>query len=773
MPVARFVPSRPPQRWRWLALGLALAALPLRAADEPKPPAAPTAADQVKPDDPAYWVKQLGAAKAKDRKEAEERLLAMGLRARTAVKAALTADDPEVQERARAIFEELRWNVVPGARDDTAKLLPLAEAGGISPEQWQQFITKHQGPTLFLLVELWREEKTREAASVGWREYLGRVPVAAFAAAWPQLDAADQQMARGLFDVPTQADDAHHRLRYLIAIGEYDAAVRAAAGTWQTGFRPDYLTAEALRAIVRGNRQQAVWEQAGAQLFGEQAAPRRVALVQFYVRLADRLRAMDKVAALLKIAKLDEAEPEVLDALLETLAELKAQDLLATVAAVRADPVCQYWALRGATPAADFRLSAEQWVKLAAAADTEEKAMLLGARLEEDGAAHAAAAYELVGQRDPPNSRADVQARLRLGSLLAQQGDFAKGADQLDAALALLKQGAVQGFSAEHLERVAGQFRERANTPEAPFLAALERAGHCYRRHDLPGAIREAEQATKLQPQDVRGWQTLFQFCKAANQFRRLPEIGKQFLALKVENAPNRLGAAYVLADLLQAQRAVPLLAPRMAELDNEDDEDDDPPSLEATAYVFERLGEFERAAAALEQFRQQPGRGERGEPLRALGTVYAKLGRLADADAAYEAALAENPADDYARVWQSLMRQRRKVDDRAAVGTYIKERCFKGDEWARQLLRFCAGELTAAQLMAAAPQGVDEELGRGQECEAQFVIGQSLLAKGEPAAAREAFQKCLSYGITVFIEHVWAMTELGLIRQVAPKDGE
>jgi tetratricopeptide (TPR) repeat protein len=102
---------------------------------------------------PAEWVAMLGADHLSDREAAVAALRALGSEARGDVRGALNSPDPEVQARARELWKDMRWLVVPGADDDVRKLVKASESAPVNVQQWKEFVQKHGAATLRLVAE--------------------------------------------------------------------------------------------------------------------------------------------------------------------------------------------------------------------------------------------------------------------------------------------------------------------------------------------------------------------------------------------------------------------------------------------------------------------------------------------------------------------------------------------------------------------------------------------------------------------------------------------
>ena len=82
-------------------------------------------------------------------------------------------------------------------------------------------------------------------------------------------------------------------------------------------------------------------------------------------------------------------------------------------------------------------------------------------------------------------------------------------------------------------------------------------------------------------------------------------------------------------------------------------------------------------------------------------------------------------------------------------------------EPWFPSIARFIVGQINEEQLEAEAAKAEDEEERLGRECETHFYIGQARLAAGDKSTARLRFQSAINTGVTTFIEHALAGSEL------------
>ena len=80
---------------------------------------------------------------------------------------------------------------------------------------------------------------------------------------------------------------------------------------------------------------------------------------------------------------------------------------------------------------------------------------------------------------------------------------------------------------------------------------------------------------------------------------------------------------------------------------------------------------------------------------------------------------------------------------------------------WFVKVANYLLGNLTEADLFAAAASSPDEKTARGNRCEAWYYTGMKKLLAGDRKTAGEYFHKCMSTGVKDFVEYQYADSEL------------
>lgn len=104
---------------------------------------------------PASLIARLSADAGADRDAAERELLAMGVNARAAVRAAMnTAEDPEVVMRLTRLWGHLRWQVLPRFTSDDAENLQRALGTEDPATPWQKAMDVHGADLVRVIIEM-------------------------------------------------------------------------------------------------------------------------------------------------------------------------------------------------------------------------------------------------------------------------------------------------------------------------------------------------------------------------------------------------------------------------------------------------------------------------------------------------------------------------------------------------------------------------------------------------------------------------------------------
>jgi lipoprotein NlpI len=153
--------------------------------------------------------------------------------------------------------------------------------------------------------------------------------------------------------------------------------------------------------------------------------------------------------------------------------------------------------------------------------------------------------------------------------------------------------------------------------------------------------------------------------------------------------------------------------------------------------------------------------RPDDAETLGARGILRMCLGdfkmALADEVRSYQL----DPTDEYAAIWLYVVQRRNHLSGRAELAK--NSAGFDQRDWPWPVVQLDLGKLPPAAVMAAAGQGKADDL-PGQQCEADFFVGEYELLAGNRAAARMHFQAAIDSGLTNYYEYISAQTELAAL---------
>ncbi|MES2697711.1 MAG: hypothetical protein V4773_29880 [Verrucomicrobiota bacterium] len=85
-------------------------------------------------------------------------------------------------------------------------------------------------------------------------------------------------------------------------------------------------------------------------------------------------------------------------------------------------------------------------------------------------------------------------------------------------------------------------------------------------------------------------------------------------------------------------------------------------------------------------------------------------------------------------------------------------------EDWCATVAKYLVGDIILDAFFTAAAKG-DETAIRDQRCEAYYYSGMIYLLRGNPAAARDAFEKCLAANLPTFRESRFAHAELARMK--------
>jgi lipoprotein NlpI len=251
----------------------------------------------------------------------------------------------------------------------------------------------------------------------------------------------------------------------------------------------------------------------------------------------------------------------------------------------------------------------------------------------------------------------------------------------------------------------------------------------------------------------ARGWRAdTLQEIVARNEMRRL--VDSKVLA-KV--APGSGLAAKVLASKAQASNLLGDFATARSDADLAlASKPDDEEALDARAVALLGDGKAEQALAAFASINPQ---SRSAATASWMGSVHLYLGQAAQAEVLLREAVANGSGEgrEFAMIWLFLAAERQGGRGKAAVAEYVDNTDAKKISGA--ILRYLTGAIDREALMRVAT--AQPQMERLNLAEANFYIGQRLLAQDQRAEAQRWFQRTLESQATPYRETTFARLEL------------
>jgi tetratricopeptide (TPR) repeat protein len=207
------------------------------------------------------------------------------------------------------------------------------------------------------------------------------------------------------------------------------------------------------------------------------------------------------------------------------------------------------------------------------------------------------------------------------------------------------------------------------------------------------------------------------------------------------------------------------------------------PETLSLCIDAREALGETAEALADAERWIAFDAAGTSG--IRARGSLRFGEGDLAGASADYAKVVAQSPTDTWAWTMQGVIAAaggdreagRRSLEKAvaldasapyptiwcAAFGGPVRslEPHAGGATWAARVASFWRGGLSAEELIAESGRTSSAWRARERACEAHAYVGIDAERRGNAAAAREHYRKCVETGVVTFVEYAFAKARL------------
>ncbi len=740
----------------------------------------------------ARWAGQLGASSFAEREQAGEELLRLGSRARAVVAPLLESHDPEIRLRARKVWERLVWYVVPDAEADIDAFLAELNIGTAAPKEpgfiargsgrngvaqpwrrnrprvsaaWRRFITRHKAESIPLLFVIQQDPTTRALVEDGVRVLLQVVSASAIHQRMQAQPIHEQaqfvDLVLALNADSLQQTEALQRVVLMRLAGRNRDVISLGRFGWlRTSDREvDAFLVETAAAIRAGKLQNEFWAAAGAELDRAGHVNSQCMLMTYYAKVGVLLNQPEQVANIMRHELLQSAEPALLEALVAVLSQLELHGDIRVLLHESGTAALTYLQMYSDNKTKRIdQLTEEQWEYLCNLINSEKDCSHLAKMLERhEEELLAARTWPLMFEFDPPDSLYDANAAFRLATWHDDRGEFTKAADFYEAGLAASQKsgGSITGTSAATIREKIDELRTLALNDIDGYQALAHRARVALHKHRYAEAIETLEQAIVLRPENAELYGDLFLACKYGSYYDRLVEYAERLDGVEPATDSEMFKFMDHYRELMALDQAL-ALADKLMAMDVDKTE-----MYLARAAIYLRMGKYAEADTDLEAATMNGAEFFETCQLKAFLEFY---------QADYEAAVAafecnfetdqENP---YYRMWLYFARLYAGIDDRDSLAAYYRG-MGAGDTssiWAEQLIGYLLGYVDRESFLEAGVAQGDDNLTSGQMCEAWFYMGLLDRQRGDLAAARAAFEKCMGYRIYIFYEHSWANAEL------------
>ena len=741
------------------------------------------------------WAGQLGASSFAEREQAGEELLRLGSRARPVVAPLLESNDPEIRLRARKIWERLVWYVVPNAEADidafraelnvgtAAQAVPrkpvvFADDFGrndfVQPWRrsrpqisaaWRRFITRHKAESIPLLFVIQQNPKTRVLVEDGVRVLLQVVSASAIQKRLQAQPIHEQDqfvdMVLALKADSLQQVDALQRVVLMRLVGRNRDVINLGRSGWlRTRDREvDAFLVETAAAIRAGKLQNEFWAAAGAELDRAGHVNSQCMLMTYYAKVGVLLNQPEQVSGILRHELLQSAEPALLEALVAVLSQLELHGEIRVLLRESGTAALTYLQMYSDNKTKQIdQLTEEQWEYLCNLINSEKDCFRLAEMLERHTEElFAARTWLLMFEFDPPDSLYDANAAFRLAAWHDDRGEFSKAADFYESGLTASEKsgGSITGTSATTIREKIDELRTLALNDSDGYQALAHRARVALHKQRYAEAIEMLEQAIVLRPENAELYVSLFVACKYGSYYDRLVDYAERLDGVEPATDSEMFEFMDHYRELMALNQALALVEKLMAmDLDKT-------AMYLSRAAIYLRMGKYAEADMDLETATMNGAEVFETCQFKAFLEFY-----RADYEAAvpaFECNFETDQENPYYRMWLYFARLYAGIDDRESLAAYYRG-MGAGDTssiWAEQLIGYLLGYVDRESLLKAGVAQGDDNLTSGQMCEAWFYMGLLDRQRGDLAAARAAFEKCMGYRIYIFYEHSWADAEL------------
>jgi lipoprotein NlpI len=190
------------------------------------------------------------------------------------------------------------------------------------------------------------------------------------------------------------------------------------------------------------------------------------------------------------------------------------------------------------------------------------------------------------------------------------------------------------------------------------------------------------------------------------------------------------------------------------------------PQYYEERARIYLRLREFNAASADLDMALGLDSRRWSAHRDKGRLAAYQRDFHLATTTFARALRMADDESAPYNALWLDIAARRAGGNPSRVLDEILGE--LPPGHWPEPVLKMLRGMRTPQEVIDSVAL-VNPRAALLQRCEAHFYAGELHLVRGEPEAARAAFEAAVATGVIEFLEYDWALRELELLDQPPP----
>ncbi|MCJ8330717.1 MAG: hypothetical protein HRT89_22080 [Lentisphaeria bacterium] len=715
-------------------------------------------------------IKILEEGGSKDRKKAKEDLLNMGPTIINELTSYLKSDDPELKATVKELIEKLRKKVKknqPRRRIEPRRRVRRKVNNGKSMQQWTAFIHNKKAASLAEIITLSKktDKDLQRDALEGMMIYLGLVhPIdtAKYLQTLNKEQRIEYSTRLSSVTLTTNGQRLAENLFFLhILLKNEKLAIRFGFIAWSytraSKKRSQFIIDNLAIIIKKSSNPAAVWEIAGREVYKELSINKRILKVEFYSRIAAAVDAPGVMKVLAKIAPLNSGNFVTLLPLIKLHDKIDNQGFIQGLLSSKTEPASMYMLLRSYNRDNGInKLSDKDFKQIIDAATTEEKCHMLTNPIlhYKDNDERLIECYNKIIALKPRKSNYDRVARLNLLRIYERTASFKKARSTVQELLDTIefKDGQYHAVLKASLKTKLEYYQKIEDSyPEAYTKLINEGMVFLYaEKHDK--ALAKFAQAIKLKSDAPQAWLLSIEINgKRGNNANYISEIKKYLETKEVETYENLRRRTYKAVFILETDLARVYLG-KLSSISPKTIS-----TLIIQAQFFQRNGEVKKAIEIYERIPRYYRNNN-------LGLAYARAGDYKKAKVEFEKEVLLRPFARYDRIWLHLMKRMLNEKD-TDIKEYIKYNTDEKD-FSKSILQFVAGNISEEQLLKDANKNPDTWQIKGSLCEAYFYIGMMAKSMKKMDKANASFKKCLSYNIISFIEHTWAMYELGSFKK-------